>query len=727
MPNQGKVVALHSNDVVFLAWQYNQKIDNCLGFSVRRKDLGKAGSDFQALPAWVGWQGGSNADWKAQNTDIWPVQKFNWRDFTAQAGGSYQYQIVPMTGTKDSLTAANDLVLTSDEVHLTPDTANNVLAYFNNGILSTQSVAHFLPPGSTGAPSSSALLKHINTPGDKLRESLAGQMIEAVTSLLKRAQKEGGECYMALYELADEELIQDIIATGKQVHVVLSFSSTNGDGAPAPKAGAPPTSRQRLHNAGIDIYDRLLPVADIGHNKSIAYVDAKGNPAAVLCGSTNWTQTGLCAQSNNSVIIEDPKIAALYLDYWNRLKADTVTAGDDPKALQAADFRSANNKPNVVGNTTVWYSPNTKNKSKPAKAVIPDDLGPGAKQPADAPGDMFEVFQAIYAAKQAVIFLEFQPGTPSVLDAIKQVEQANAGLFIRGAATDPKAIQQFNAQQANAQQPMTTELYHHGTGGPDTVFETGAAATAVNDQFGYWKKELLKSSQGAHAIIHDKIVVIDPLSDTDCVVVMGSHNQGYKASYANDENLVIFRGNGPLARAYTTHVMDVYDHYRWRFKIQTEKTHAWTGLQTIPDWQNIYFDTTSQAYRELCFWVGTTPPPIAAAPAAAQPAKAPAGSQSEPSAPAAKKKAVKTAKKTPKKAAKAAPKKTAKKAPKKAAKKAAKKATPKKAARKPAKKAARKKAPAKSVRKPAKKAAKKTAKKAVKKAARKTVKKTAKR
>ncbi len=84
MPNQGKVVALHSNDVVFLAWQYNQKIDQCLGFSVRRKDLNKTGSDFQALPAWVGWQGGSNADWKAQNTDVWPVQKFNWRDFTAR-------------------------------------------------------------------------------------------------------------------------------------------------------------------------------------------------------------------------------------------------------------------------------------------------------------------------------------------------------------------------------------------------------------------------------------------------------------------------------------------------------------------------------------------------------------------------------------------------------------------------------------------------------------------
>ncbi len=201
--------------------------------------------------------------------------------------------------------------------------------------------------------------------------------------------------------------------------------------------------------AGIDIHDRLLPVADIGHNKSIVYVDATGTPTAVLCGSTNWTQTGLCAQSNNSVIIEDPKIAAFYFDYWNRLKADTVAAGNDPKALQAAEFRSANNKANVVGNTTVWYSPNTKNKSKAAKLVMPADLSAGAKQPADAPGDMFEVFQAIHAAKSAVIFLEFMPGTPSVLDVIKSVELANPGLFVRGAATDPKAIQTFNAKRSD--------------------------------------------------------------------------------------------------------------------------------------------------------------------------------------------------------------------------------------------------------------------------------------
>jgi phosphatidylserine/phosphatidylglycerophosphate/cardiolipin synthase-like enzyme len=42
-----------------------------------------------------------------------------------------------------------------------------------------------------------------------------------------------------------------------------------------------------------------------------------------LAGSTNWTDTGLCGQSNNAVVIENADLAAAYLAYWNRLREDT--------------------------------------------------------------------------------------------------------------------------------------------------------------------------------------------------------------------------------------------------------------------------------------------------------------------------------------------------------------------------------------------------------------------
>src|SRR4030095_12193216 len=87
------------------------------------------------------------------------------------------------------------------------------------------------------------------------------------------------------------------------------------------------------------------------------------------------------------------------------------------------------------------------------------------------------------------------------------------------------------------------------------------------------------------AIIHDKLVVIDPRSP-DCSVIFGSHNLGFKASYSNDENFVIVSGDQDLAAAYAVHILDVYDHYRFR-AIETErarkKKKRWSGFLETDD------------------------------------------------------------------------------------------------------------------------------------------------
>jgi hypothetical protein len=103
----------------------------------------------------------------------------------------------------------------------------------------------------------------------------------------------------------------------------------------------------------------------------------------------------------------------------------------------------------------------------------------------------------------------------------------------------------------------------------------------------------------------------------DCVVITGSHNQGFRASFANDENFVIVRGHQSLAHAYATHVMDVYDHYRWRFTLQTTSIkEAFSGLHPTPAWQEKYYAAHSIARRESLMWTGQLPAlPDAPAPA----------------------------------------------------------------------------------------------------------------
>ena len=114
-----------------------------------------------------------------------------------------------------------------------------------------------------------------------------------------------------------------------------------------------------------------------------------------------------------------------------------------------------------------------------------------------------------------------------------------------------------------------------------------AAALNQQDLVGNFQQELLSAG---NAIIHDKIVVIDPLSDNP-VVACGSHNLGYKASYGNDENLLIIQGNGPLALAYSVHVLDVYEHYRFRAEQMASGGKYFDGfLQDNDSWQQDYID-----------------------------------------------------------------------------------------------------------------------------------------
>ena len=215
------------------------------------------------------------------------------------------------------------------------------------------------------------------------------------------------------------------------------------------------------------------------------------------------------------------------------------------------------------------------------------------------------------------------------------------------------------------------------------------------------------------AIIHNKIVVIDPFSD-NCTVVTGSHNLGFRASHNNDENMLIIRGHRGLAEAYACHVLDLYDHYAWRFLLKQHPEIFGKPLQGDDTWQERYISGPDLKSAELRFWLAAATGVASASPAnpvSRKPASAPAQN-----------KAVKTGKKN--KVKKAAKKTTAtnKPARKKTTKKAAKKQTAKKTSKKTSsrKKVTTKAAKKKAAKKPSKN--KKSVKKsAVKKPAKKSV------
>jgi phosphatidylserine/phosphatidylglycerophosphate/cardiolipin synthase-like enzyme len=712
--------AFCNNEVAYLAWKTDGKISDCLGFMITRVNLETG--ERRLLPAWVAFDTQSNPKWEEQDTSVWPIQKFSWRDLTLRRSRNTlevrlpfraKYEIVPVgraapgrvpvpaspTAQPGKYTGAPIPLFVCGEAGETneftvTDNFGDVSAFFNNGILSTQNVRKQLQTPDGEAPTKQQIDAHIQKAGDPIRTFLGGDVLPALKSMFARAEKEDGTLHLALYELADPELIDLLAQNQARLNIILSTAGSKpvtagktGSRAAAAKAMvkrskvvkkakkkvakkarkkkaaankakkvakkttkktakkvAKKTSKPANGAAGKPKKTMLWDVtnakaraklsalmgnrfqnrmfnnsAHIGHNKFAVLLDKAGKPIVVWSGSTNWTPTGLCAQSNNTIVIESADVAQAYLDYWNRLHADKLPEPDPLSAPLTSDQRPALRKADATsspaqldgGKTKVnlWYSPNTPKTGTPKNRTVPPDLE--------------FVFSLMKAAKDAIFFLVFNPGRSdaegedvnTVVSAGIDFGRLDPKLTVFGAISDPTALPGFVAAPKDPSKPkdknapkIPNAAIFSPAGVPNVLM---IRATAIDDLVGDFQKELLSAG---HAIIHDKIVVIDPMSETDCVVITGSHNLGFKASYANDENMLILRGNKPLALAYTTHVLDIYDHYKFRAVLEQQARDAMlagkpkpkepTGkgfLQTTDKWQDPYI--AGEKGQELAYFL----------------------------------------------------------------------------------------------------------------------------
>jgi phosphatidylserine/phosphatidylglycerophosphate/cardiolipin synthase-like enzyme len=578
-------ISFADNDISLIAWSYAQKPEGCMGFTIYRiDDKGKE----TPLPSHAVFK--DETIKAGQTTEEYPVQKFYWKDPYARLvadttrNRKFRYKIVPLEGKPHALKPMASLpILVSNEVEISPAISKEISAYFNRGIISTQHVSRALK----GKPSKGKLLPQIADSKNQLRKDLSGDMVRALTEFVDRA-KSSGTIYAALYELGDEELIKKLEGLSKRLKIVLSNSVVT-DPKTKKKSDGNQEARDRLtKTAGKNIWNRIMPPNHIGHNKFLVYANKNGDPQAVLFGSTNWTPTGLCAQTNNTLIIEDPKLASRYLDYWKQLVADTKAAKAVAKALQGAKIRTwdAKTKSFKMGGDSIesWFSPNTpkaRTKNKNEKRPL----------------DMEALVQRINSAKHAILFLAFYPGAPCIANWAAQALRQNKNLFVRGCVTNSSASEGFYYELKGITPPKKVK-------GQKTPIKEDPRVIAAKALTGFvpkgWEKEIL---QAGFAIIHDKVLVIDPFAD-NCVVVTGSHNLGYKASFDNDENLAIIEGDKKLAVAYATHVLDVYDHFSWRWSIH--RNDYW--LAGTPDeWLSKYFDAAGQIKNaQLKFWMQAT-------------------------------------------------------------------------------------------------------------------------
>jgi phosphatidylserine/phosphatidylglycerophosphate/cardiolipin synthase-like enzyme len=572
MPTTLKVYV--NEDDALLFWSVSEPIAGCRGFAIER-EITRKGERAHTQDVLFNRTGFASENVRAharegqaavsKSSKEWPFQRFSWTDHSAHTGDVVSYRVLPIIRT-----AAGALDSVEDEAsEWSPNRTLGVnddgiyQPFFNRGFVMSQFMARYL------AENKLTLKQFKGRIGDAtdrtIREFLSGDLRKALLALLRAADTGKTEIYAALFELSDAELIAALAKLGKRAHVVLangSITAKKGEGAAAArKRDENKAARATLikHKVDVKKVDRFLSPGALGHNKFFVCMDKKGKPASAWTGSTNWAPTGLCTQVNNGLLINDPKVAKIYFDQWNLLRASASTF---PKNLVAA-----NSKPKRAGsNVTVWFSRTSKHV------------------------DLAALNEAVLGAKEGVLFLMFMPGSAGLYSTVSKMS-GQGKLYVRGVvSTLPHGADDESAVDVN--------LINEGTHTPlhlDIIQPSGAKYAFANFAEEVTRKQFL--SQVGHAIIHSKVVVVDPFSDSPTVIT-GSHNFSSSASAKNDENFIVVKGDKALAEAYAVNIEGAYQHYRYRaFLEQTNR--PFNGLQDTDTWQR---RKLASATRELRFW-----------------------------------------------------------------------------------------------------------------------------
>ena len=516
------VKAYANADDVLIAWKADQWGSDWLGFQIERRDerTGVVTDLVNRIPPKPGQGPVTN---EGVSSALSPIRRCIWTDHSVEATNSVSYRVTAMSGDAGGHYSldANSVSDWTEPLLVSGDAGGGLAAFFNRGTIMSQIVSRFVN-GDITKESLHEFASHLSDPGFPARRYLSGEARHAILTYLAEADRRRNTVHAAIYEINDRELVEGLKPFGARGHIII------GNGG-----GTEPWVAQELKAAKLEVRHRDLSHADRSspsvHNKFVVESDGVTNKALrVLTGSTNWTTTGLCTQLNNVLIAERPVIAARYFDQWDRL----VAAGDN----MPASLLASNAKPTVDNDVALYFAA-TKNEV-----------------------EFRPILKLIEEARDGALFLMFTPGQSPLLSALLDRARENK-TYIRGVVSSLKESEKGDIVHIGGQVVKSgseAKEFHSDVVLPSGVTKKDRPTWAETE---FNVMEMLKEHM--IAIVHSKVIVIDPFSD-DCAVVTGSHNFSVSASEKNDENLVIVRGNKRLAQAYAVHINGVYDHYSWR-------------------------------------------------------------------------------------------------------------------------------------------------------------------
>lgn len=515
--------------------------DGLLGFSIHRTDhtenecyyLSAVKTFAETDP---GFQSGS-----LHSTKHHPIQSFQWADYSAKPGYDYTYTVAALKGAPSNLTPFAETT-----VHVTtesPETGDHDI-YFNRGLAASQEYARRFgdrPPEAV--------------PNRKAFEWLSRGLNEALEAYLRACVPGRHALRVAAYEFNYGRflaVVKSAVDAGVDIRVIYDARRDNPRDA----------NRQAVADAGLAhvCHERTRPTSYISHNKFIVKLE-DGAPITVWTGGTNFSEGGIFGHSNVAHVVEEPDIAAKFLDYWNALAQDP-----ESRPLKAGVERIS---PLPVGppplGTTVLFSPR-------------ENL------------DALEWYANLAMNAKEGLFMTFAFGMNDIFKAVYK----NGRAPFRLALLEKKVRPMRPGPERDAEEGRIQALRNM----PENLFAVGDFIRT--NRIDGWVKERLSNLNSNVRYVHNKFMLVDPLGD-DPIVVAGSANFSDASTRRNDENMVVTRGNRRVADIYLGEFMRLYSHHAFRESLKWRDPNDPPKHLRTDDWWRDYFGRTPRATRRRFF------------------------------------------------------------------------------------------------------------------------------
>lgn len=520
-----RVKAYAGTNGVLLAFDLDEaRKPGLLGFAVRQKEGTKP---WQWLLNSLTFPDKAHTlpEWNATPSDLAPIQKFRWADYTIESGTTCKYRVHLVYGSADQpeLDEALDIHVTTDD-----GMPEGHRVTFNRAVAASQSFGRLFPEMDKLLDSNKEL--PIEDWPDKPRKWLENGLLDRILRFMARAKNEKWALDVAIYEYELAAIVNAVNeADLRGVNVRVLYHS---------KAGDHQTDQNELSLKKLSVAKKRARVTSkIFHNKFIilSKINAAGErvPQAVLCGSTNFTENGVYRQANVVHESDDKDLATRYMTLF--------------KAVWEA--------PADVSATRKWINVNN--------AMAPSEKLFAGFSPRSKRTDLTEFINIIKAADKDLLFATAFKLPEDILDAL--LGTAHDSVLRYGIQNTASRITGFHA---------------------DRTAEFTAPALLSKGLEG-WVKEGLRGQRG-NLLVHTKAIVVNFTTDNP-IVISGSHNLSASASSGNDENYLIMRDDTDLADRYGLEILRFYEHYRFRYYAKKLKLRQARPLAVNDTWADHYY------------------------------------------------------------------------------------------------------------------------------------------